>query len=139
MQTVIILEGISGCGKSTLLHPINELTNYRDPVVPRFTPTMWVYNKLYNRPEISYEYVNHGLQKWCDLHVVWLRVNPDIAKLRQIEKRDPITEDLHRADELFEEYFSTITIIRNVHRVATDALSIEESVALIDKKVYGGR
>lgn len=133
---MVVLDGISGCGKSTLNHPVCQLSNYRDVVPLRFTPSCWVYNKLYGRPEVYYEDMNRAYQSQFELHVVWLRCDPEIALTRQIQKKDPMIEDLERAAELFLEYFQSVTALKNVHHVYTDSASIPQAVELIRRKVY---
>ena len=140
---LIILEGISGCGKSTLIHPVNALSNYRDLVIMRFTPSNWVYNALYHRPFESYEYLNGELQKTLDVHVAWLKVEASIAKERQQEKSHTpgkqveVKEYLDRAAKLFDYYFNKVTVFLNVHQIQTELRSVEETVEEIREKVYG--
>ena len=136
---IVILEGISGCGKSALLHRVNELSNYRDSVVMRFTPSSWVYNDLYHRPIIDYSLIEHGIQAGAEVHVVWLRVDPQEALRRKEAKGDlELIEDLALADRIFEHYFRKITIFENVHEIITMGMSIAETVEEIRQAVYGG-
>lgn len=136
---MIVLEGISGSGKTSLLHPINALSNYRDPVLMRFTPSCWVYNKLYGRDEVDYEPLNQSIMAEHELHIVFLQCDPTVAYRRQVQKKDKYTEDLHAAEQLFFQYFREVTSIpsNRIHSVKTDVPSQSEVVDWINARVYG--
>jgi thymidylate kinase len=133
---IVILEGISGCGKSTLHHRVTQLVDYRDLLIERFTPSCWVYNKLYGRPVYDYESINEDLMVHHDVHVVWLICKPEIAYRRCIQKNDDLIEDLKKANFLFEQYF-TDTNLGPIHVVRTDDRSVDETVKVIGERVYG--
>lgn len=134
---LVILEGISGCGKSTLIHPVGTLSNYRDTVVARFTPSTWVYNTLYNRERMNYEGINEALQTKVETHVVWLSVYPPIALRRQKVKQDERTENLEEAHHLFQHYFKYVTVFERVHIVSSWGRQVEDTLEEIRRKVYG--
>jgi hypothetical protein len=104
----------------------------------RFTPSSWVFNVLMNRKQQDYEHINLALMEACRVTVIWLKVDPRIAALRQVEKQDPMTEDLVRAHYLFGEYFREITVFDEVHAVRTDDRSVQETLVEIDRKLYHG-
>ena len=133
---LLIFDGISGSGKSTLFHPIHRLSNYGDLHIHRFTPTNWVYDKLYNRREVDYEELNQNIQKIINTYVIWCKCSPEIAYARQIKKKDIMIEDLEKAIKLFDEYFSEISSFKNVICLNTDILTIDQCVELVRKKIY---
>ena len=134
----LVLEGISGCGKSALLHGVNRLSNYLDVAIMRFTPSMWVYNKLYGREVVDYEPMNITIQSNHDTHVVWLMVDPDEALRRKTVKGDlDKIEDLHKASELYLEYFDVVTSLKQVHRVETTGYTEAQVLMEIDQRIYG--
>ena len=133
---LLIFEGISGSGKSTLFHPVHKLSNYADLHIHRFTPTNWVYDRLSGRREVDYEEINTELQKLFDVYVIWCDCDPQIAYNRQIEKKDPMIEDLTQAKELFTEYFNKVTSFKHVIHLPTHALVIDECVDIISREIY---
>lgn len=133
----VILEGISGCGKSALLNLICELTNYRDFVQMRYAPSLWVYNRLYNRQEYDYEHMNQMLDENQDACIIWLQVEPEEAYRRKREKNDShMIEDLVKANDLYTHYFDKICTMRKVHRVKTDDRTLEDVLTEINDKIY---
>lgn len=133
---LIILEGISGSGKTALVHPVNELSNYADVVTARFTPSCWVYNQLYTRPDVDYELMNRALMEEHEVHVIWLRCDPKTALARCVAKGDDRVEDLYEAEALFGQYFMYFTAFIHIHEVSTNQ-PLEYSVAMIRDRVYG--
>ena len=135
---IIILEGISGCGKSTLHHLVSELSNYKDLVISRHTPSCWVYNMLYERRWVDYGDIERWTQYKTDVHVVWLCTEPNIARERKkaIEDDDKI-ECLESAHDLYDEYFRRWTFYSNVHVILNSYISIEETVKQIQEAIYG--
>ena len=117
---VIILEGISGSGKSTFHHAVGQLSGYRDSVISRFTPSMWVYNKVYGREEVDYESINQALEQDHEVHVIWLIVDVEEALRRKVAKGDlDKLEDMEAAHLAYEEYFDRVTVLRHVYWIDT--------------------
>ena len=50
---ILIFEGADKVGKTTLIKAFHKLTNYKYPIIDRFTGTTWVYDKLFNRNVID--------------------------------------------------------------------------------------
>lgn len=136
LMRLIILEGISGSGKSTLLSSILDLSNYGDVLIHRFTPSQWVYNRLYGRRKVDYEDFNFKLQLINDVRIVWCDCDPEIAYQRQLEKGDEKIEDLVQARKLFQEYFFTISTWKKIIYLRTDLFSIEDCVEKVRKEIY---
>jgi len=136
-EKMIIFEGISGSGKTTLFHPTHKLSNYRDVMLHRFTPTHWVQDKVNRRRVHDYEELNAGLQSIAEVFVIWCDVAPDIAMKRQIAKKDPMIEDLRIARTLFYEYFTEVTSFKNILHVNTGTKDLETCVEEIKEFVYG--
>ena len=135
---VVALEGVSGSGKTALIHPVNQLNDYRDYVMMRFTPSMWVYNKVFGREEIDYEHISRAMQDVADLHLVWLQVAPEEALRRKAAKGDDdYIEDVYVADLWFEFYFDYVTAIEQVHRVDTTGRTETEVLREIEQRIYG--
>lgn len=134
---IIILEGVSGCGKSALLHPVNEFSNYLDVVTMRFTPSMWVYNKVFKRETVDYESMNLDLQKDHDVHTVWLQVDPDEAYRRKRAKNDnDRIEKIAVANYWYEQYFNGVTTLKKVHQIDTTGRTEEAVLREIGKMIY---
>lgn len=134
---IIVAEGISGAGKTAIKHVLGDHHNNRDLYIPRFTPSMWVYQELADRPRHDYEALNLAMQQIVDLHVVWLRVEPSEALRRKRVAGDlERIEDLALADQLFERYFNEVTTLRQVHVVDTDGLTVAEVGQAVIQKVY---
>ena len=136
---MVLLEGISGCGKSTLRHPLSELSDYRDMIFERYTPSMWVYNQVNQRPQYDYEWINLAAQDAGDVIAIWLRVDPVEALRRKQAKGDlDRIEDLVAADGWFEWYFDEVTSLTTVHRLDTTHMSPDVTLRTIADLIYGG-
>jgi len=78
---IIIFDGASGTGKTTLRYKLMQSMNYNILTIDRFTPSIWVYDKLrgINRPDIL------EFEEKFDLMnplVVICTCSPDIARMR---------------------------------------------------------
>ena len=133
---IIIFEGISGSGKTTLFHPVHALSNYGDLLIHRLTPTHWVMDRVAGRRLSDFADIEEDLQRMTDVYVVWTDCAASVAASRQVEKQDTRVENLIRAQALFGEYFDCHTKFRNVIRLATDELTIDECVARIYDEIY---
>ncbi len=133
---LLIFEGISGSGKTTLFHPVHKLSNYQDLQIHRFTPTNWVYDRLYGRREVDYEESNQKMQDLFEVYVIWCDCSSVEAYKRQSEKKDIMTEDLPSARMLFKKYFERVTSFKNVIYVPTDMWSLQKCINYIKEKIY---
>ena len=138
---ILVYEGISGSGKSKLLSYTKELDNYKYIQIHRFTPTQWVYDRLYDRRNVDYEEFNNNLQSITEIFVIWCWCTPREALDRQMVKREEDkTEDLEKASLLYEKYFRDISVFKNILRVDTENFSISECLIKIENFLeIGGR
>ena len=125
---ILIFEGISGSGKSTLIENLRSLDNYDVVQLHRFTPTQWVYDRLYNRREVDYEWFNNEFQKLIPVYMIWCYCSPQVALDRQRKKENDLTENLEKASNLYNEYFMTVGTWKNMLKLDTSKLSIKECI-----------
>jgi thymidylate kinase len=130
---LIILDGINGSGKSTLRYALMKKYNYNILTIDRFTPSIWVYDKLrgINRPDIlEYE---EKVDKILPLVVIC------ICKPETAEKRSRIT-DLRKVEfsyldqiQSFKEY-TKVSKYLNVLLLDTEQ-SIEKCLNIIGENL----
>lgn len=129
---ILIYEGISGSGKTSLISNIKSIDNYEYIQIHRFTPTQWVYDHVYNRRDINYEFLNKGIQLLVPTYVIWCDCDEEIALKRQQQKMEnDKTEPLLLARKYYHEYFSTISSFKKVLYLDTGKLTIWDEIEKI--------
>jgi len=138
MYRLIAFEGISGAGKTTLYEAVRPYIGQTNMLVHRFTPTMWVYDRLYGRNKVDTPaLINLERQTKVILRplIVWTICDPEVAETRKVEQGDLNVEpDLMRAQTLYWVYFNNYCQFE-VLRVRTDQQSVDESAWEIMSKV----
>lgn len=104
----IIFDGISGSGKTTLEDMYRKHNNYYDYTQHRFTPSKWVYGKMYKRytenDNIEIFEDEILIQRMFPTFYIYLRCDNKVALRRKLEQRDENLEDLYTAYTIFEDY-----------------------------------
>lgn len=129
MYRLIAFEGISGSGKTTLYESVRKHVGQTNLIVHRWTPTKWVYDRLYKRNEVNTSRLielERQLVPILDPLIVWCVCDPEIAAMRKIEQGDLNVEpDLGRAQLLYWSYMSGICQFEQI-LVRTDQRSVED-------------
>ena len=131
---IIILDGSNGTGKSTLRHELMQRMNYDVLTIDRFTPSIWVYDRLRGidrRDVLEFE------EKFDKLNplIVICKCIPEIAKKRtQDNVLRKINFNIEDQDREFDIYYSKYSRYRNLIRVNTE-LPIEDCIKKIIERL----
>lgn len=126
---LIAFDGISGSGKTTLYEEVRKYVGQTNLIVHRFTPTMWVYDKLYGRNQVNTaELINWErlMKPILQPLIVWSICSPGIAEERKRLAGDTNVEpDFEKAQMLYWEYITNYCQF-DVVRVRTDQMTVAE-------------
>jgi len=108
MNKIIIFSGVDKTGKDTLIRKVHELTNYKYPIINRFTESTYAYGKFRKR-KLNYDKifeVEDAIYENFDVYLIYLYASKENLKRRIINthEKDITISDVEKLERYYDEY-----------------------------------
>jgi len=132
----IVLESVDKCGKSTIIRALHKRTNYRYPILDRFTGSSISYGKHNNR-KLDYNLYKE-LEKSMFSKVLLFYITADkkdiINRMKEHNEKDITISEIDSLKKEYEKYLKDFTFF-DYRIVNTSKMNLKESVNYIVNEI----